>query len=134
MSDTVYEKKETKEAEQRELMESRIDLIKASYESLDDTQREFLLEELGGLVTRIQQDGLGRIPVPFDKDRARQLREDADLTQGDLASQLNLGFSGSSTISRIETGRTTPGNPPKVNSQIRYLDWLKANGYNPYRL
>jgi len=69
----------------------------------------------------------------FDGVKARKIREDAGLSQKDLADQLGFCYEQSaSKISDYERGKTRPSYPPKGEWSKKYLAWLKEQGYNPF--
>jgi len=62
----------------------------------------------------------------FDNDYARNLRTSLSLSGIELARSLGID---PSAISRYENGKTLP--PVNRPTGIKYLNWMKNQGYNP---
>lgn len=73
-------------------------------------------------------------PREYEGDKARKIRIQKKLTVSRLANQLGIGESANSMIAAYETGRISPGYPPRGRITLAYLGWLKEMGYDPYCL
>lgn len=120
---------ELEEAQKKLLLEAYLSKIREDYCQFSIKQ-DFILEKLDNFIK-----GLEQIIKPlYDPQIAKEIREKAGLSQGDLSKKLGFRTLGHVKISKYETGRQLPSNPPKGEYAKKYLEWLKAQGYNPYNI
>lgn len=130
-----------------DILGMRIGEICAAYYSASPVRQVGILEELGHLVDIITDPNFcaemgARVDnrrSRFDPQRAKKIREEAELTQRGLARKLfgregKCGIEGGTVmISRYEHGQTIPSNPP-LKRPKKYMVWLALKGYNPYEI
>lgn len=127
------------------ILEAYFSIIKNGYQTLDSGRRQSVLQELGGIVEKLDNGGylvpLGiepRLPkiFIFDGKEAKKIREREGLSIDKLAEELGENKSNGtrSQIINYEAGRFQPSNPPHGRVSKKYLGWLKEQGYNPFRL
>ena len=97
--------------------------LKTYYE--DCKEYEEKIKVIRGLGTLIRGEGIGEV---FDSDRARDIRVTRGYSQDKLAEKLGIH---QADVSRSERGGIGV-HPSK--SRVKYLEWLKEQGYDPYRL
>mgnify|MGYP001618425955 FL=1 len=124
---------------QESLLDAYINRIRELYHSSDGGIRDNLLRGLEDLVTNVPDlpsfdNGADDSPS-FDGSVARKIRVKLGLSTADLAKELGYASvkGGSSQLNQVETGARKIAYPPRRNS-MKYLLWLKAQGYNPYNL
>ena len=110
--------------------------------TLEPEQRRFILEGLDSLIQMsgkiippdLISDNKQRQSSIFDQVTARKIREEAQLSRGQLAEILGFSKYDRDRIQGYESGRVSPHNPPKAEFPRKYIRWLKRKGYNPYNL
>lgn len=125
--------KEGLEIARDNLLEAYFSEIRESYKSSNLDQKS-IIGSLEYLVCRLKSKKESRKNNSFDYLEARRVRENAGLSQGELAKKLEFTGAGNIKISLYERGVKTPSNPPQSEKARKYLEWLKEQGYNPYNL
>ena len=134
--DDLSRAREQVELAKTNLMEFYVSKIRESYLSLESEQRTFILNGLEIIVTKLESGNLAALfasPPAYDPRRALEVRTQAGLTRAQLAKDLGLGSSGSTAICRYEMGTVRLLNPPRGKTSKAYLEWLKEQGYNPFK-
>ena len=75
--------------------------------------------------------------LSFDPEKARQIRIKAGLTQEELGRKITTTTTvhGQIFLAKLERGARLPAKCHKPRGICRkYLNWLKKQGYNPYKL
>lgn len=125
--DEILKAKTELEKAQEKLLETYLSSIRADYHKFPG-RRDFILEKLDDFVK-----GLERVVMPlYDREIAKKIRKEAGLSQQELAQKIEIDKLGYVKISRFESGKRIPGNPPQGETARKYLEWLKGHGYNPY--
>lgn len=124
LSLTENKLRETKERLSLVEIDSYLQRVKENYLSSNERKRNHILKQLGIFIRKFA----------FDPLRAKQIREEAELTQSELAEELGLTRdAGQGKIATYEGGYHRPGNPPWGGTK-KYMLWLKDQGYNPFDL
>ncbi|MAH06894.1 hypothetical protein CMI38_01430 [Candidatus Pacearchaeota archaeon] len=142
--DPITKTKEELEVTKTKLVELYLTKIQDSYKGLEPDHKSFVIEGLdalvrsieGGIFTSGSKAYSQKRDQVFNPKKAREIREKFDLTQKQLAEELNFGnkFSLSTQINKYETGKVKPSYPPRGEITKQYLTWLKEHGYNPFSL
>jgi len=131
MTDIASAKQQLEQA-QLGVIGAYLDRISQSYKSLPDTKKGQVVEGLERMVAIIEDDSPTKPKInPFDNSEAKIVRVRSKLTQLQLAKRLGISQSG---ISRFEAGLVMPDpyRQSKQGSNIKYLEFLKQHGYNPF--
>ncbi len=98
---------------------------------MPEDQQIALKHTLENLVSGLE---VGNVKGKFDPKTAYEIRKKAGLSQNQLANAINGDRIShfNKKISKYENGRETP--TPNSEGGIKYLQWLKEQGYNPFNL
>jgi hypothetical protein len=111
------------------LFEVYISKITTSYQDQSSQYKEHIITGLENIVREIAD-----ITEPFDPKIAIEIRTGKGLSQSELIRILMLPKHAASYISRYESGKSIPDQHPIKKIPKAYLNWLKEQGYNPYKL
>ena len=126
------------------LVDAYLSQIKSTYVSSDSDKRRQIEGTLEVLVNKLEKGEpietlrSGKLnKSPFDGAIARKIRTDLKLSFSELCTRigfadLNNINSYKSFISRFENNRASI--QPRSAEVLKYLNWLKEQGYNPYNL
>ncbi|HLC59886.1 MAG TPA: hypothetical protein VJJ52_00480 [Candidatus Nanoarchaeia archaeon] len=104
--------------------------IKELYSSSNGQRQRWVIGRLESLVSRLEREQ-NPLSNPFDLGIAREIREHEHISQLKLSLQINTSVK---SISRYETADYFFKNERLSKTEIRYLEWLKERGYNPFNL
>ena len=129
------------------LFDKYLSVVKEVYQTLNREQRKFVLGEIGTLAEKLLEDEIFTKPpvsslryqttrknLAYDRERAKEIRKQAGLSQKKLCEELGLIQSDRPAITKYESGMLKPSNPPRGKVSKAYTKWLKGKGYNPFNL
>jgi len=128
----ISKRKKELAASQERLLNAYNSKIKDIFADLDENQKQTLLNSLDSLIQGTIDGSLWNRNT-FDKERAKQIRIKANLSQEELAERLGERDS-RGVVSYYERGLRIPTLGRSSRFARKYLLWLKGNDYNPYNL
>jgi DNA-binding transcriptional regulator YiaG len=110
------------------LLDAYYKRIRELYQLSSSQRQTWLRERLEKIVNQLE----GKYTSPFDPEVAKRIRREQEhVSQGELAHQLQISLK---SIVRYETPGCFKESPPRRKEAVRYLEWLKERGYNPFNL
>ena len=114
------------------LLDAYYTRIRELYQSSSGESQRWVIGRLESLVNRLEEKNNTK-SNPFDTKIARRIREEAGISQAELAIQTQTSLKSISRYEGSEFGPARFSHKPSEKA-FAYLNWLKDKGYNPYNL
>ena len=106
------------------LADAYYSLIRDAYRNVPESASTIVTVGLESILINLMSAG-----AFFDRDKAREIRENLGMTQQEVAKEAGLRVA---DVNMFETGKQVPTPFSTANKHRGYLDWLKKQGYEPY--
>lgn len=141
----IAQAKMIRESADLTLFDGYLGIMRERFKALDPVKK---LELLNGLETLVGEVGLAELrPAPqkpivktileeeFDPKKATSIRSKLGISRADLVKQLGEDTKSGlyRAVMAYENGRNMPADHTGKTS-MKYLRWLKGQGYNPYKV